>query len=697
MPQFLRDMRIAVLLPVLFGVVLAILVVRLGITMVDAVGQRQEALMAAETAKAAGNVFVAIQNTRRERGPVRSALRGEDPAEAAFIASNQEKRDLSRPAVEAVIATCRTIECAPGFDVEQLDADRAYLDDLRPVVDKAFRVGLSDRPDGLADRWQAAATAVVSALETVSGGLDDRVRMVDPVIAEQIAIKNAAYLMRDAVGLDTSVVGDAMIAGEITPAQAEKLAVLAGSAQAGKKTLESLIARPGLDPQIRAAYDKAMDAFGDLVQREGEIKQALMEGQTPAVSYSEWTKIGDGALSQLVGVSMTALHRAAVYADDRVAAANRRLVLAGLLLAFAVALGIGGFMLMRNRVVRPMGRITEAMLAVAEGKLDDEVPFGGRRDEIGDLARALVVFKENAIERNRAEAMNAETQAQRDQRQKSIEAMIGEFDTSVSSVLTTVSSAATQLEQTARSMASIAETASTQSQETMTAAGRTSSNVQTIASATEEMSSSSSEIASQVSESARIAQDALREAEQTNVTVEELATSAHRIGEVVELINSIASQTNLLALNATIEAARAGEAGKGFAVVAGEVKALATETAKATEEITSQIAAMQTATGSAVEAIHSIRKVIEQVNSIAAGVSAAVEEQNSATGEISRNVQVAASGTQDVTDGIQKVTDAAKQAGGASDEVLSAASSLSRESETLRHDVESFLQRIRAA
>jgi methyl-accepting chemotaxis protein len=253
------------------------------------------------------------------------------------------------------------------------------------------------------------------------------------------------------------------------------------------------------------------------------------------------------------------------------------------------------------------------------------------------------------------------------------------------------------LDQAAKSMAEIAETTADESQQSLSAVEQASSNVQTIAAATEEMSASSSVIARQVMESAQVASDAAREAEATNGIVSELAASASRISDIVDLITSIAEQTNLLALNATIEAARAGDAGKGFAVVATEVKNLAMQTAHATDDISAQIKGMQAATGAAVDAITLIRTVIERCNVIAESVSSSVEEQNGAIRQISLNVQVVASSTESVTVGVKNVTGVAVQGGAASDQVLQATNMLTHESDTLRRDIETFLQRIRAA
>ena len=341
--------------------------------------------------------------------------------------------------------------------------------------------------------------------------------------------------------------------------------------------------------------------------------------------------------------------------------------------------------------------MTRAMQTLAQGDTKVEIPARGRGDEIGAMAAAVQVFKENAIERIRLEAEQAAETEAKEKRTKAIEKLIGEFDGQMASILRTVSSAATELDSTAQSMAATAEETSRQATASAGAAEQTSANVQTVASAAEEMTSSLMEISRQVSRSTGIANDAVNQAEQTDATVQGLAEAAQKINEVVELISTIAGQTNLLALNATIEAARAGEHGKGFAVVASEVKNLASQTARATQDITAQIASIQGETNGAVTAIRGIGGTIRQMNEITTTIAAAVEEQNAATAEISRNVAQAAAGTREVSLNVGQVMEASAQTGSAATQVLGAASELSQQAEMLRSEVERFLAGIRAA
>ena len=346
---------------------------------------------------------------------------------------------------------------------------------------------------------------------------------------------------------------------------------------------------------------------------------------------------------------------------------------------------------------RPIQRLTEVMSDLAKGNNAVEIPAADRGDEMGEMARAVQVFKDNAIEAQRLAAVQEQERQAKEKRAHRIEGDAREFDSKVSGLLQTVAAAGTQLQQTAGSMSQTAERTNSQAGAAASASEEASTNVQTVASSAEELSASISEIANQVAKSTDIASRAVDGVQKANANVQGLADAAQKIGEVVKLINDIASQTNLLALNATIEAARAGEAGKGFAVVASEVKNLASQTAKATEQIAAQIAGVQSATGDAVSAIQAIGVTIGEISAISAAIASAVEEQGSATKEIARNMQQAATGTNEVSSNISSVTKAAGETGLASGQVLDAAGELSRQAEKLRLEIDGFVAKVRAA
>ena len=350
-------------------------------------------------------------------------------------------------------------------------------------------------------------------------------------------------------------------------------------------------------------------------------------------------------------------------------------------------------------VARPLTRLSGALGKMAAGELSIEIPGAGRGDEVGDVAKAVAVIRENVEQkaRDEAEAKIRQDQAAARQRKADMVRLANDFEGAVGAIVETVSSASTELEASAGTLTANAERAQQLTTMVAAASEEASTNVQSVASATDQLSSSVNEISRRVQESARMATEAVDQARNTNNRVSELSKAAARIGDVVELINTIAAQTNLLALNATIEAARAGEAGRGFAVVASEVKALAEQTSKATGEIGQQITGIQGATAESVGAIQEISSTIEKLSEIASTIAAAVEEQGAATQEISRNVQQAAHGTQQVSSNITDVQRGASETGSASSQVLSAAQTLSGDSNRLKAEVSKFLDSVRAA
>jgi methyl-accepting chemotaxis protein len=386
-----------------------------------------------------------------------------------------------------------------------------------------------------------------------------------------------------------------------------------------------------------------------------------------------------------------------IYIDDVNAIFWQILTVQGAVLLGILALVILASVIIANSISRPLVAATTNMKRLADGDKSIDVRNTDLKSEIGDLARALEVFKQNAIDMDRLAAEQAaqEQRAAEDKR-KTMLTLANSFEGAVQGVVAQVSAASTEMRASAESMAGTTSETAARSGVMANAAGVAFNNVQSVAAATEELTASIAEISQQVSNSAGIARQAVEEAKRTDQTVSALSDASLRIGEVVKLISDIASQTNLLALNATIEAARAGEMGKGFAVVASEVKNLANQTAKATEDISTQIVGMQSATGDAVSAIQAIADTIGKIDQIAATIAAAVEEQGAATQEISRSIQQAAGGAREVSDNVSVVAKSVDETGRMAKDVLGAASELSQQAEIMRREVGNFLERVRA-
>jgi methyl-accepting chemotaxis protein len=536
-----------------------------------------------------------------------------------------------------------------------------------------------------------------------------------------LAVRNMRAINASTVDIVTNwmpsvkALGD-LRAGVITYRNVIREHMLAGTLeekQAAEKILGTVVEA---NTKIRASYEAMITSpeeralYNQWVQKWTEYKKGTEEvmalsrkeaGKIPhdahELNSKTVNKIGlesDEILRKDIELNNKGADAAASDAADNYAHAFMMLAV---ILGAAVIMGIGvSFYLVRD-VSAGIASIVSPMQALGNGDLGAQVPHQGEKTEIGAMANVLQVFKEALIAKKAADeaaAVDAEAKIERGRR---VDSITRNFESMIGEIVQTVSSASTQLEASASTLSATAERSQALTTAVAAASEEASTNVQSVASATEELSSSVNEISRQVQESARMATDAVGQARVTNDRVSELSKAASRIGDVVELINTIAGQTNLLALNATIEAARAGEAGRGFAVVASEVKDLAEQTAKATGEIGQQITGIQAATQESVTAIKEISGTIEKLSEISSTIAAAVEEQGAATQEISRNVQQAAQGTQQVSSNITDVQRGATETGSASSQVLSAAQSLSGDSNRLKLEVGKFLDSVRAA
>ena len=466
-----------------------------------------------------------------------------------------------------------------------------------------------------------------------------------------------------------------------------------------RQTYEKLIGSAE-ERETYAKWAKEWDAYKAIAQQIMALSRSAGSGfPREAIKLNEDKAIPQGqAADKLLETNVELNNKGAKEAGDAATNEyNSAFMLLAVILGISAVLGIGiGIYLVRD-VSSGIASIVKPMQALGAGDLSAVVPHQGMKTEIGSMGDALQVFKQALIDKKAADAaamVEAEAKIERGRR---VDGITSNFEAMIGEIVETVSSASTELEASAGTLTVTAERSQALATVVAAASEEASTNVQSVASATEEMASSVNEISRQVQESATIASQAVEQARKTNDRVGELAKAAARIGDVVELINTIAGQTNLLALHATIEAARAGEAGRGFAVVASEVKALAEQTAKATGEISTQISGIQAATQESVSAIQEIGTTIGRMSEISSTIASAVEEQGAATQEISRNVQQAAQGTMQVSANITDVQRGASETGSASSQVLSAAQSLSSDSNRLKTEVGKFLSAVRAA
>jgi len=454
---------------------------------------------------------------------------------------------------------------------------------------------------------------------------------------------------------------------------------------------------PGEERRLIDSADQAWKRYREV---GGQLRERVLAGDVPAAVALYMHGAGPDSfvslrnfLTQDVALNV---RQGRTVADQGAAVYRATLwgLFAGMGLAALGCLAIG--LSMVAGIVGPVRAITESMRRLAQHDLATPVSGAGRKDEIGAMAAAVQVFKDNMIE---ADRLTTERQAEveaRTRRAERRERLTTAFEATIERVVATVGQAATEMRGSSQSLAGTATRTSERANAAAAASEEASANVQTVASATEQLAASTNAISEQVAKAAQTASQASEEARHTDSTVKGLSAAAQKIGDVVNFINDIASQTNLLALNATIEAARAGEAGKGFAVVANEVKGLATQTAKATEDIRREVEEMQAASHQATRAIEGIVTTISDINEISTAIAAAVEEQGAATREIARNVQQAALGAQDVSTNIASVNQAAAETGDSARQMLGAADSLTNEAATLRHEVEAFLSGVKA-
>jgi methyl-accepting chemotaxis protein len=698
--KLLAGLSIRTVLGLIISALALLLVVRLTIDVTDAVDRNTAAGRVERLAGTNQQLFAALLGFRLERGAFLGALVSEDAAEAAVesrIADNRQISEAGYSAVRDRLAGFANAKLAARLSSMISAHDR--LAPWRAQADSAIRQQKSTRDRDVLDSFRGAAQDYLDAILGLAADLEETLKLVDPTVDQLLSVKQSAWAARNFGGLIAVRIESAATSGKPwSTADVVAAAEDNGRAMQAWSQVLDAASRPDAPAAIIAPIARARqpDAVA-MAERQKDYVKALREGRTIEVSFAELTKLNTAVLSTGVDVANAALSEMVKAAEAQMSAARVSLFLNSAMLALGIAVAGFGFILVHRRISAPMLSLTEAMRRLAERDYEIDLGDAERRDEIGEMSRMVAVFKASMIEGDRLAEEKAIEQARKERRQIAVEGLIKRFESTVTDSLQTLTRASTRLDGTAQSMSATADQGRAKASEVANVSERASGNVQMVAAATEQLSASIGEISRQVTESTNVANAAALEAEKTNQQVQTLSDAAQRIGDVVALISGIASQTNLLALNATIEAARAGEAGRGFAVVASEVKALASQTAKATEEISAQVAGIQGATRSSVDAIGGISSTIQRVNQITSAIAAAVEQQGAATREIARNVQQASEGTNEVSRHIAGVSAATAETGKAAGEVLGSAKALTGLSNDLRRDVDSFIGDLRVA
>ncbi|TBW38237.1 methyl-accepting chemotaxis protein [Siculibacillus lacustris] len=665
--------------------------------------KRQSAAEAILSSSRSSRILLStLLTTRLERGALGSALSGEAAADGAQLAKIADYRKTIEGGYREVIAQ---IEAAalpgPLATLPRLRDAQAAMVRLQPEFDREARTPKASRNPQAQQTELATYQAFFDALTATTDAVDASAGNTDKTVDQYLAIKRAAWATRVQYGVTQGRAQFTVAAGRAwTPTEAAAAFEDRGRALGAWTVVKEAASADGVADVVRAAFRKADEgnfsgpAWADTVR----LFEALATGQPAGIDIKDLQPRDTARAGLVVDLANVALDQMVLRAEQVVAEARGAFALSIAALAASLLLVAGGIVVVQRRISRPLQRMNETMRRLAEGDEAAIVPSLERGDEIGEMARAVQVFKESLARNKELEAATHDLQQQAEvRRRQTMLSLADDLERAVGAAVTTLSSSADEMQSTARAMSDSATATLAQSTSVAAAAEQASTNVAAVAGAAEELGTSVQEIGRQVEHSVGRARSAVEAARSAAEIIGELETAASRINAIVDLISDIAGQTNLLALNATIEAARAGEAGRGFAVVAAEVKELATQTSRATTEIGQQVAAIQATTDRAVTAIGGVATTVQEINASAEQIAATVDQQGQATNEIVTSVTQASVGADGVTSIIADVAQAAGRTGDGARRVLDVSGEVAGHAADLHTKVVGFLATIRAA